>query len=214
MARIVTALTAQKRHPDRVNVSLDGEFAFGLSRIVAAWLQVGQALSEEDILRLEQRETKEAATQSALRLLSYKPRSETEIRRRLEKKGFSPAVVEETITRLRENGMLNDRQFAADWVENQSTFRPRGRRLLRYEMHQKGLDDESIQQALDQASDEDELAYQAGLRRAQIHSGLDWHEFRLKLIQFLARRGFSYGVAAKAVSRLWKEVKTQENGGA
>ena len=49
----ITAIQAQKRNPQRVSVFLDGEFAFGLSRIVAAWLAVGQEISDEKIALLK-----------------------------------------------------------------------------------------------------------------------------------------------------------------
>ena len=51
--RKITAIEVQKRRPNRVNIHLDGEFAFGLARIVAAWLRVGQELSEEKIEELQ-----------------------------------------------------------------------------------------------------------------------------------------------------------------
>jgi regulatory protein len=210
MGRKVTALKIQKRNPNRVNVYLDGEYAFGLAKIVAAWLEIGRELDEAEIERIQERERHEAAVQTALSFLNYKARTEAEVRQRMEKKGFPAEIIEETLIRLREGGLINDRQFAADWVENQSTFRPRGRRMLRYEMHQKGLDEESIQEALESANTEEELAYQAASRKAQILAGLDWQEFRQKLIQFLARRGFSYSVSAEAVQRLWEEQKSRE----
>jgi regulatory protein len=49
----VTALKVQKHHPNRINVYLDNEYCFGLSRITAAWLQVGQELSPTKIAKLQ-----------------------------------------------------------------------------------------------------------------------------------------------------------------
>jgi regulatory protein len=209
MKRKITALEPQQRNPRRVSVFLEGEYAFGLSRITAAWLEVGQELGPEDVQRLQNNEVKESAVQAALHLINYKPRTEAEIRQRLEKKGFDPAVTGETIEHLRTSGLLDDRRFAGDWVDNQTEFRPRGRRLLQYELRYKGLDDEVIQEALEKAAGEDDLAYQAGIRKAQLLSRLERSEFRLKLIQYLARRGFSYGVAAGAVNRLWEETHSE-----
>ncbi len=65
-----------------------------------------------------------------------------------------------TIQRLKENGFLGDEQFARDWVENRSTFRPRSKRMLAMELRQKGVAEEEIQQALAETGDEDNLAYQ------------------------------------------------------
>ena len=84
----ITALKVQKKNPNRVSIYLDDEFAFGVSRIVAAWLQVGQILSDEKIASLQQAENQEAALQRALLLLSYRPHSEAEIRKKLSGAGF------------------------------------------------------------------------------------------------------------------------------
>ena len=85
MERKITALQAQKRNPQRVNVYLDGEFAFGLSRITAAWLQIGQVLSEEKIVELQAADEIEVAYQKALHYLSFRTRSEDEVRKNLRK---------------------------------------------------------------------------------------------------------------------------------
>ncbi len=71
MVRKITALTHQKRNHRRVNVFLDGEFAFGLANIVAAWLKVGIDLSEEKITELLAADEREVLYQRALHLLSY-----------------------------------------------------------------------------------------------------------------------------------------------
>ena len=76
----ITALQVQKRNPNRVNVHLDGEYAFGLARIVAAWLKVGQTLEEEKISELQADDARERAMQQAMLFLSYRARSEKEIR--------------------------------------------------------------------------------------------------------------------------------------
>ncbi|HEX2979404.1 MAG TPA: RecX family transcriptional regulator [Anaerolineaceae bacterium] len=210
MARKITRLSVQKKNPNRVNVYLDGEYAFGLARIVAAWLSVGQELTDEKIEEYQRQDVKEVAYQTALRLLSYRARTETELRQRLERKGHSEEVIEQTMERLHANGLINDHQFAQDWVDNQSNFRPRGRRLLRMELRQKGVDDSAISNALSDAQDEAELAYQAAQRPAKRLAGLPWLEFRQKLSQSLARRGFTYDTIAPTVSRLWAELQSPE----
>lgn len=203
--RKITALQVQKRNPNRVNIHLDGEYAFGLARVVAAWLQVGQTLDEEKIAKLQAEDARERAMQQAMLFLSYRARSEKEIRQNLSKHEIPDAVIEETIERLRRSGFANDKQFASAWVENRSTFRPRGRRALTIELRQKGIDEAFIQSALEDV-DEEVLAYEAGQKKARKLRVQDWSEFRKKMSEFLARRGFSYSVIAPIVSRLWNEV--------
>jgi regulatory protein len=207
MARI-TAIEPQKRDPDRVNVHLDGEYAFSLARIVAAWLQVGQELSAEKIAALQNGDAKERAYQQALLFLSYRARSTSEIRQNLRKHKIPEEVIEQTVERLQSEKLADDDQFAKAWVENRSTFRPRSRRALAVELRQKGIPDEAVQAALTDV-DEEALAYEAGLKRVRRLEGLEWNDFRTKLSEFLARRGFSYSVIAPVVSRIWGETHTQ-----
>ena len=209
LMRKITAIVVQKRTPNRVNIHLDGEFAFGLARIVAAWLRVGQELSEEKIEELQARDAKERAYQQAMLFLSYRARSESEIRRNLRKHEIPEPVIEETIERLRQDGLANDKEFASAWVENRTTFRPRSRRMMALELKQKGLDEEAIQSAMENVDDE-ASAYEAAHKRAARFKGLEWNDFRRKLSEFLARRGYSYSVIAPVVTRVWNEAHTNE----
>ena len=205
----ITAIEVQKRTPNRVNVHLDGEFAFGLARIVAAWLRVGQELSEEKIYQLQAEDARERAFQQAMLFLSYRARSESEIRQNLRKHEIPEPVIEQTLDRLRQDGLANDNQFAHAWVENRSAFRPRSRRMMAMELRQKGLNEEAVSSAIANVNDE-ALAYEAAQKKVARYKGLEWNEFRKKLSDFLARRGFSYSVVAPVVTRLWNEAHKDE----
>jgi regulatory protein len=205
----ITALTVQKRNPNRVNVHLDGEYAFGLARIVAAWLRLGQELSDEKIEQLQADDARERAYQQAMLFLSYRARSESEIRQNLRKHEIPEPVIELTIERLRQDGLANDNQFARAWVENRSAFRPRSSRMMAMELRQKGLNDEAVASAVKDVDDE-ALAYEAAQKRIARYKNLEWNEFRKKLSDFLARRGFSYSVIAPVVTRLWNEAHQDE----
>lgn len=206
----ITALQPQKRDPQRVNIHLDGEYAFSLARIVAVWLKVGQELSDEKIASLQTEDARERAYQQAMLFLSYRARSESEIRQNLRKHEIPEEIIEQTLERLRENQLANDDKFARAWVENRNTFRPRSRRALSVELRQKGISDEAAQSAL-AGLDEEALAYEAGLKKARRLQVLEWSEFRKKLSEFLARRGFPYSVIAPTVSRIWNETHTEQN---
>jgi regulatory protein len=204
MEREITAIKAQKRNRQRVNIYLDGEFAFGLSRFVAGWLQPGRMLSEAEIERLLQEDTYEIAFQKALAFINHRPRSVEETRHRLYEKGFSDQVVSSTLDKLIEKGWLDDVEFSRLWIENRNTFRPRSHRLLTYELRLKGVADDIITQALAQyAGDETALAYQAGIKKAQQCHQEAKPDFNKKVGGFLSRRGFHYGIVKPTVERLW-----------
>lgn len=209
MEHRITALKVQKRNQQRVNIYLDGEFAFGLARITAAWLSVGQILSDEKIAQLQAEDVRETHYQHVLRYLSYRPRTEAEIQKYLQKKSAGEDVIDYVLERLKSGGLVNDERFAQIWVENRAELRPRSRRALVYEMRQRGISDEIIQESLEQISDDDQ-AYQAALhhRRKIIH--LDWNEYRQKMLRYLAQRGFSYDVSSGVARRVWEEAHLTE----
>jgi regulatory protein len=209
MNRRITDIQVQKRNQGRVNVYLNGEFAFGLSRIVAAWLQVGQELSEEKVTELQDQDAREVAYQQALKFINIRARSETEVRRNLTKHSIPPEIIEETLDRLRSAGLVDDKRFARAWVENRSEFRPRSRRALTVELRQRGLEEGAIRRAIHDVDDED-LAYQAALRQTRKYQPLEWLDFRQKLAGFLARRGFHYEVILPVVKRVWDEIQAED----
>ncbi|MDH5506458.1 MAG: RecX family transcriptional regulator [Anaerolineae bacterium] len=206
MSKVITALKAQKRNKQRVSVYLDGEYAFGLSRIVAAWLQVGQELDEQKINELQQEDGSEVAYQRALNFLSYRPRSEHEVIANLRKHETSQEDIDIVLGKLRRSNLVNDSDFAKLWVENRSEFRPRGRFALRVELRQKGVADDTIEAAIENI-EEETLAYRAADKKAGKLKDLPWLDFRKKMSGFLSRRGFSYGIISSVVPRVWESLK-------
>lgn len=200
----VTAIEPQARHANRFNLYVDNEFALGLSALVAARLRVGQMLTEEELAELARTEALEDARERALRFLEPRPRSSAEVKQHLFKKKIATDVIEQTIMRLTEAGLLDDAAFAKYWVENRETFRPRAGRALKFELKRKGISDANIGDALGEI-DESESAYRAAENRAKRWSELERREFFEKVTAFLVRRGFSYDIAKQAAKRLWDE---------
>ncbi|MFH2038183.1 MAG: RecX family transcriptional regulator [Chloroflexota bacterium] len=213
MTRIITAIQKQKKDPQRVNIYLDEEFAFGLAGYLAAWLQVGQTLSEEKINKLISEDLLECAIQKALHYLSFRPRSTSEIRKNLAKRDIPENVIEETVDRLQKNFALDDLKFAQDWIENRSDFRPRSCSALRMELRQKGIPDDVIQIALEDI-DDDALTLKAAQKYLHRLTGLKKLEFRKKLSSHLARRGFSFASINPVVTLVWNEIQSTSDHGA
>jgi regulatory protein len=205
MVKRITALKSQKRNPQRLNVYLDDEFAFGLSRFVAAWLQVGQELSEEKIEDLLTHDASESAYQIATKFIGYRMRTVSEVERNLDKKGVEPAIIDQVIERLISNGLLDDKRFAQMWIENRNEFRPRSYRMLASELRRKGINLEIIDEALKETKPEENLAQLAAQKQARRYKNLEWNDFYQKLGSYLARRGFSYSIIKPVIEQIWAE---------
>ena len=211
MAGTITALVAQKKNPDRVNVYLDGKFAFGLAAIEAVRLRRGQLLSDSDIERLQAADDVEQAHEKALRFLSSRPRSEWEIRQNLRKAGYGDETSERVLERLRSVALVDDAAFARYWIENRAQFKPRGSAALRQELRRKGVARDVIDEVLKEGEhDEDQAALQAALAKANRYRQLPRPEFAQKLGAYLVRRGFNYEISREAVNAAWQVVHAEE----
>ncbi len=141
---------------------------------------------------------------TALRYLSYRPRSEWEIRKYLEKRGVSPSSVGAVLLSLREQGLLNDVAFAEFWKTNRESFSPRSQAMLRSELRRKGIAQDIIAEVI-QEVDEEASAYEAAQKKARRFAGSDYDSFRRGVAAFLRQRGFNHEVSQQTINHLWKE---------
>ena len=204
MQREVTALRLDPKRRRRIQVYLDGELALTVAAGVADGLAVGDRLDEQALADLVLRQAEAEAVAQALRLLSRRPRSEKELRQAWDRRGVSPAAQSAALARLRQAGQMDDAAFATVWVENRGAFRPTSRRALRSELRLKGVDEDDIRAALE-GLDEEQAAYLAAQRMAQRAAGLPEQDFRRRLGEQLARRGFDWETIRAAVRRVWTE---------
>jgi regulatory protein len=202
----ITALEPQVRHPDRVNLYLDGRFACGLSQEVVArkCLCVGQDLTSDDLQALLGDEEVQRVRDSAYLLLSYRARSHTEIEGRLLQKGFDATLVKRVLEELVSAGLIDDTDFAQNWVRNRQQSRPRGKSLLRWELRQKGVASATTEAALETLTPEQEVeaARTLALRRMERETNPDPAVTQRRIIGFLQRRGYRWETIREALASL------------
>ena len=202
----ITRLVYQKRNKQRVNVHLDGAFAFAVPEIEAARLKVGQPLSAAEVERLAGLGLAAKAYDKAVHFLGYRPRSQAEIEAHLQRAGYGAHTNAGVIERLQQQGYVDDKAFAAWWVDNRSQFNPRGEQALRHELRQKGIAPGIIDQVLG-SLDETAQARAAAESRAERWRHLPHEDFYRRLMGYLQRRGFGYGVARQTTDLLWQETR-------
>lgn len=209
MTSTITDLKFQRHNKERVNVFLDGEYAFGLDALLAARLRKGQVLSDSDIVALKAQDERNLAFERAVRFLSYRPRSQAEVERYLQDKAIPENVVIDVIARLRQAKYLDDKEFARFWLDNRERFRPRGQRALRYELRLKGVSDEIIAQVLDKMDDE-ASAWRAVEGRMSRWANLPGDEFRRKVVNYLSRRGFDYSTISLTLEKACETLDIED----
>ena len=169
-----------------------------------AGLREGDVLDSKARERLDLEKYRRTAHEAALRLLSYRPRSERELGQRLRLRGLPAEVVKDEVERLRGAGLLDDEAFAHSWVEGRQASAPRGQRLLRYELLGRGVRGELADEAIS-AVDDRTAALALARGRAPRLADLNFEQFSRRLAGFLQRRGFAYNDVAEAVRTVWNE---------
>lgn len=153
-----------------------------------------------------------------LYFIKFRPRSEFEVREKLKQKKISLSTTEKIVTELKKKCLLDDRLFAKMWVESRMNAKPMGSFLLVRELGQKGIDKDLAAQILsDSGYDELKQAKEAAGRKMRVYrkyqdglahrSSREGGEFFQKMVSFLSRRGFNYGIAKEAIEELIQEGK-------
>lgn len=154
--------------------------------------------------KAEQEEGFNKARSIVYRLLNIRLRSEHELRAKLVSKKLPQSIVEQAIRHFRELDLVNDRQFARQWITSRLK-KPFGFNRIRLELTEKGIPTTVIQEELDAASkDYDELATAAQLarHRAGKYRNIDPDKVRQRLYGYLQRRGFKTPTIVKVIKNI------------
>ena len=142
------------------------------------------------------------ARAQALLLLKFRPRSESELRDRLLRKRFDPALVDSLLEEFKKRDLVNDVKFAKYFAASGMAAKPVGPRVLVSRLKSKGISSEVAVSAVQEAAggvDEFETARELALSRVSHLKGLTKEAAQRRLFGFLGRRGFSSEVVYKVV---------------
>jgi regulatory protein len=206
MQKTITALKLQKRNSNRVNLYLDNEFAFGLFMVNAANLKVGQILTQSVIEKLQASDLIESGYQKALKYIAFKPRTQFDVRKKLLESGFEVQIIDLIIEKLIDKEYINDHQYAQNWIENKSITQPRSKKLITWELKNKKVSDEIIEDVVKKMEPDEGLAFKAAEKYARRLSNCEKEVFLRRLSGFLQRRGFSYSIVKPVVIQTWEKL--------
>jgi regulatory protein len=194
----VTDIKQQVKRGDRYSIFIDGKYvlSFGESELLASGLQVGAELSPEEVKKLKGRAVVDKAFDAAIRYVAIRPRSQWELESYLKRKKVEEPVAHEILNKLSELGYVNDEAFAQAWVNNRRLLKPMSRRKLTLELRQKRVNGQIIDKVLgeDETSDSDTLKQLIDKKRSK-------YKDDVKLMQYLARQGYSYGDIKEALNK-------------
>lgn len=138
------------------------------------------------------------------RFLKIRPRSEKEIRDKLEFKKFTPKEINQIVKDLKSREIINDSIFAEWWVYQRTEYKPRGKRFIEFELKQKGIDSELIQSVLPSENVEKESALNLAKYKIKSYQKLPKINQKQKLYSFLSRKGYSYDIVREVVDDIIK----------
>lgn len=196
----ITAIKQQVKRADRYSIYGDKKYLFSFSEgeLLSSGIRIGQELDEERLSELKDKAVIDKAYDRAINLVSRRPRSEWELQDYLRRKEYEPHLRDVVIEKLRKRGYVNDEDFAKRWVESRRLLKSMSKRRLSQELRQKRISDEVIQQTLE-ADETDELEILTVL--VEKKRGQTKYKDNVKLMQYLARQGFSYDLIKQAMSQ-------------
>ena len=191
---IITKIEKQKNDEKRYSVFIDGEFAFGMSGedILYFKLAEGKELNEERYKYIMEYVLYVKAREQAYNYLGYKARTEKELRQKLEKSGYPQDIIEKVTELMKKYNYLNDETYVKSHIKDRIRFKPSGKRLLKYELSQKGVSEEVINKVIEETEfDEVEMAVKVLLKKARGKDISDRKQ-KEKLYVYLVGKGFDY----------------------
>lgn len=204
---IVTKIESQK-NKKRVNVYLDGDFAFGLTKEVQYKynLSKGTEVDNKYIDKVLMAEEQSKCNDTALSFLSYRQRSEKEIINKLKQKEYEENIINNTLEYLRRNNLINDLEFAKSFMRDKINLNKYGPQRIKHELYKKGISSDIAKQIIDEYDHDDEYsnALQLAEKKISSYKNDDRNAIYRKLGGFLQRKGYSYGCVSKVLKELLK----------
>lgn len=204
----ITMIEKQKRNKSRYSIYVDDKFSLGVDEntLIKYELRKGKEIDEnflEDVIKAEEQNK---ANNYAINLLSYRARSEMEIKEKMKSKEYESYIIDNTINYLKQNKYLDDKAFAISFTKDKKNFKKIGEQRIKQELFYKGIDKDTINDVLDELIDKDEeykTALELALKKIKTsYKNDDKNALYRKLGGFLQRKGYSYEV----VSRVLKET--------
>jgi regulatory protein len=153
------------------------------------------------------------AKQQAYRLLAYRNQTSSELRDRLQRRGYTAAIIDEVLRQLAADGYVDDRKLAMDWARYRLQAKPLGRRRLAWELQRRGVASESVEEVLREVYSEfDEVALAERAARKRLGSKELPHSprERQRYARYLFSLGFEADTVATALAALGARDEAQD----
>lgn len=209
MAKI-TKIEIQKRNKERVNLFLDGEYAFALSAelIYKEGLKINAEIDSEKLKALAERESFIRCKESALRIIERSYKTEKEMRDKLKLKGYEDNSISKSIEFLKEYNFINDTNYVKAFISDK--LNSAGSQKIKYTLMQKGICKDIIDEELSKLNKDNEknAAFNIAKKKFDAIRKKESDNYKIsgKLYRYLVSKGYGHDV----ISDIVKEVMYQD----
>jgi regulatory protein len=193
----ITSIKQQVKQANRYSVFVDGKYSFSLSEaaLLDSKIFSGQEIAPTELDKLKKMSASDKAFGAALRYVAMRPRSSGEMADYFRRKGVDEPTGQQISERLAGIGLLDDLAFAKAWVASRRLLRHVSVRRLKMELQQKRVSSEIIQNVLAEDTGNDRQTLKDIIEKKRSR-----YPDTQKLMQHLARQGFSYDDIKAALS--------------
>lgn len=205
---VITSIQ-KERGKVRITISESDEILVPTSLFRERPLQEGQPIYLEEYDNWLMLRQYRHALDRAVAFLASRARSRKEIEDKLLRSGYRPCTVEMVLYKLESNDLLDDADFAQQWVEAR-TARKVGRNRIAQELRRKGVSADEAEAALESIDEEDQLSGAISLvekAMARVKPGEDPRKTAQRITAMLARRGYGWDVAREAISHVMQDME-------
>ena len=198
--KTITAIIAQKKDAKRCNIYLDGAYFCGMELItvMSNRLKVGMQIEESALENMQAESETQRATDKAFNYIGGSLKTEKQLRTYLSGKGYMPAVVDNVAEKIKGYGYIDDKEYAAAYVESYS--KNKGKRLILKELNAKGVSSSAAEEAIENI--ENELDSAIRIAQKYLKNKEPCIENKQKCYRRLLSKGFDFDTAKEAVEKV------------
>ena len=215
MSKIITKIEAQKKKDNRVNIFINGEFAFGCSSELVYYhgLSKGKEVDLNELNTIVKEDNYITGKTRALKYLETSLRSAHQVKVYLEKYEYEEDIIDRVIDFLKEYGFINDDYYAKAFVTE--NIKKQGKNNIKYKLLQKGISEEIIVKNLEGIStkDEEDIAFKLAEKKINIlcKSEVDIKKIKMKLNTFLLSKGYSYDIIKSVIDKIQDNINLKRD---
>lgn len=203
---IITKIEVQKRNKERVNLFLDGEYALSISAelVYKEHLKVKDNIDYDKLKLLAEKEGFAKCKESALRIVERNYKTEKQVREKLKLKGYEENAIDYSIEFLKEYNFINDNYYASAFINDKSNSM--GSQKIKYNLIQKGVSKEIIEEALSNVNKENErdIALEIAKKKLVVIKKKENDNYKIsgKLYRYLISKGYEMDIVSDVVKEV------------